>query len=103
MGSPQVSGGIATHNRRRMFRRTLRSALAQENVDLEVIVVDDGSTDGTAADIRTIKDPRLQVVERENRGTAGARNAGIAVAQGEWVAFLDDDDLWAPHKLATQI
>jgi len=83
---------------------TLASALDQKDVELEVIVVDDGSTDGTAERLRSLADPRLTVLRQEvSGGVAAARNRGIAQARGEWVAFLDHDDLWAPDKLRTQL
>jgi len=83
---------------------TLASALAQEGVDHEVVVVDDGSGDETAARLAYLGDRRVRVVPNEGpRGVAAARNRGLAEARGEWVAFLDDDDLWAPVKLRGQL
>ena len=84
----------------------LRGALQQEGVDHEVIVVDDGSTDETPEALAALarSEQRLRVVRHEtSRGVAQARNAGIAAARGEWVAFLDDDDLWSPRKLRLQL
>jgi glycosyltransferase involved in cell wall biosynthesis len=82
----------------------LPSALEQRGVRHEVIVVDDGSTDETPERLAAIEDPRLVVVRHDvSRGVARARNAGIAAARGRWVSFLDDDDLWAPEKLAAQL
>ena len=82
----------------------LPSALEQRGVSHEVIVVDDGSTDETPERLAVIEDPRLVVVRHDvSRGVARARNAGIAAARGRWVSFLDDDDLWAPEKLAAQL
>jgi glycosyltransferase involved in cell wall biosynthesis len=80
--------------------------LAQEGVELEVIVVDDGSRDETPSRLRELgeRDPRLRVVRHdESKGVAVARNRGIAEARGAWIAFLDDDDLWAPRKLRMQL
>jgi glycosyltransferase involved in cell wall biosynthesis len=78
--------------------------LAQEAVELEVIVVDDGSTDGTAALVDEVGDPRVRVIRHEQpRGEAAARNAGVSAAKGSWVAFTDDDDLWAPSYLREQV
>src|SRR4029078_7896567 len=69
-----------------------------------VVVVDDGSTDGTAASIETLGDHRGRVVQRQTpRGPAAARNAGAASARADWIAFLDDDDLWSPRKLRAQL
>lgn len=99
-----VSVVIPTHDRRERLRRAVRSVLAQRGVDLQVIVVDDGSTDGTEAMIEGIVDPRIRLVRHEVAvGESGARNRGIAEAEGDWVAFLDDDDLWAPDKLERQL
>lgn len=105
MKLPEVSVVIPTHNRLALLRtHALPSALAQEDVDLEVIVVDDASSDGTRDELSKIVDSRLSVVRQEtNRGVAAARNAGIRVARGEWLAFLDDDDFWAPRKVRATI
>ena len=82
----------------------LPSALRQEALELEVIVVDDGSTDATGRALEELMEPRLRVIRHTTpRGVAQARNAGIAAARGEWVAFLDDDDIWSPEKLRRQI
>jgi glycosyltransferase involved in cell wall biosynthesis len=102
--SPEVTVVIPTRDRRSLLLRTLRSALAQEGVTLEIVVVDDGSADDTPGAVEALGDERIHLVRHERpHGVAGARNAGIAAASGEWVAFLDDDDLWAPHKLRTQL
>jgi glycosyltransferase involved in cell wall biosynthesis len=102
--TPRVSVVIPTWNRWPRILRTLGAALRQEEVDLEVIVVDDGSTDETATMLAGLDDPRLRVLRLPSRqGAARARNAGIAEASGEWVAFLDDDDLWHPRKLKVQL
>jgi glycosyltransferase involved in cell wall biosynthesis len=99
-----VSVVIPTRNRCRRLQLTLRSALAQRAVDLEVVVVDDGSEDDTYAAIGRLPDERVRVVRNDPpRGESGARNRGIAEATGAWIAFLDDDDLWAPDKLQRQV
>jgi glycosyltransferase involved in cell wall biosynthesis len=105
MSAPEVSVVIPTRNRWRLLSgRALPSALGQEDVELEVIVVDDGSTDGTPDRLRGLKDPRLRVIRNDRPGrVARARNAGLDAARGEWSAFLDDDDLWAPTKLRAQL
>lgn len=102
---PEASVVIPTRDRWALLRtHALPSALAQEDVDLEVIVVDDASNDETRAELATIDDRRLRVLRHEtSRGVAVARNSGIAAARGEWLAFLDDDDLWSPRKLRTHI
>jgi glycosyltransferase involved in cell wall biosynthesis len=98
-----VSVIIPTRNRRELLLRTLRSALRQDVGDLEVIVVDNGSEDGTGEALRRVGDQRLRVVRHEPPGVAEARNRGLDVARGRWVAFLDDDDLWSPKKLGRQL
>ena len=101
---PEVSVVIPTHNRRRLLGQTLRSVLGQRGVDFEVVVVDDGSTDGTAEAVAALGDRRVRLLHHEHpRGVATARNVGATAAHGAWVAFLDDDDLWAPDKLAHQL
>jgi len=96
---------IPTRNRWAMLSRSaLPSALGQRGVEHEVVVVDEGSSDGTADELERLGDPRLRVVRHAApRGVAQARNAGVAAARGDWVAFLDDDDLWAPDKLRRQV
>jgi glycosyltransferase involved in cell wall biosynthesis len=101
---PDVCVVIPTHDRRRLLQRTLRSALAQRSVVLEVVVVDDGSSDGTAQFVEDLDDPRVCLVRHDvARGVATARNAGVVASTARWIAFLDDDDLWAPDKLARQL
>ena len=98
--SPAVSVVLPTYDRERLLGRAGSSVLAQTYCDFELIVVDDGSTDGTRAVMRSMSDPRLRYLRLErNRGAAAARNAGIAVARGEYVAFQDSDDEWLPAKL----
>jgi glycosyltransferase involved in cell wall biosynthesis len=100
----EVSVIIPTRNRRRLLRLTLASALGQRGVDLEVIVVDDGSWDGTAEEVATHPDPRVRLVRAQRQvGMGAARNLGIVEARGVWLAFLDDDDLWAPDKVCRQL
>lgn len=96
---------IPTRDRWEWLSRTaLRAALEQQNVDHEVIVVDDGSGDGTAERVVGLGDERLRVIRHERSlGVSRARNAGIAAARGEWIAFLDDDDVWSPRKLRAQL
>ncbi len=101
--SPYFTVVIPTHNRAGMLGEAIKSVLVQTFVDLELIVVDDHCEDGTADTVASYEDPRISYVTNDHaRGGAGARNAGIARARGEWVAFLDDDDTWLPRKLELQ-
>ncbi len=101
---PEVSVVVPTRNRREMLRRTLVTILGQVEVSIEVIVVDEASDDGTVEMVRSIGDPRIRVVQHEvARGLPSARNSGIAAARAPWIAFCDDDDMWAPDKLAAQL
>ncbi|MCB9988458.1 MAG: glycosyltransferase family 2 protein [Rhodospirillales bacterium] len=98
--SIDISVIIATYNVESYIERAIQSALTQESVDLEVIVVDDRSTDGTLAVAQAISDPRVKCLQLpENGGPGAARNAGIAVAGGNWIAVLDGDDAYAPGRL----
>ena len=102
--APVVSVVIPTRDRADHVLDAVASALGQQDVTVEVIVVDDGSTDHTPQLLAAIDDDRVRVVRQEpGQGVARARNLGIAQARGEWIAFLDDDDLWAPGKLRTQL
>jgi glycosyltransferase involved in cell wall biosynthesis len=96
---------IPTRDRWSLLSRTaLRAAVAQSGVDLEIIVVDDGSSEEAPDDLPGLDDPRVRRVRHvEPRGVAAARNAGLREARGEWIAFLDDDDVWSPQKLRRQI
>lgn len=96
---PTVSVIIPTYNRAHSVGAALDSVLAQEPPADEVIVVDDGSTDGTTEVLAAYGD-RITVVRQDNAGAAAARNAGVRRARGDWVAFLDSDDLWRPGRLA---
>jgi glycosyltransferase involved in cell wall biosynthesis len=104
MSAPQISVIVPTHDRRALLMLTLRTVLWQQGVDLEVIVVDDGSVDGTSDAVTALDDGRVRSIRHDTPlGVSVARNHGIDVARGRWVAFLDDDDLWAPNKLEAQI
>ncbi len=97
-----VSAVIPTRDRARWVERAVASVLAQTRPPEEVIVVDDGSTDGTAECLRELF-PQVRVISTENRGVSAARNRGIAAAASEWIAFLDSDDEWRPEKLEAQL
>lgn len=87
------------------MRTAIACALAQEDVDVHVVVVDDGSTDATACELRALEeDARVRVLRHARpKGVAAARNLGLAHARAPWVAFLDDDDIWAPGHLASML
>lgn len=102
--NPTVSIIIPTYNRARLIGRAIQSVLDQTYQDFELIVVDDGSTDNTGKVIKIFTDPRIKYVRHEqNKGGSVARNMGIKVARGEFIAFLDSDDEWLPKKLEKQI
>ncbi len=92
---------IPTHNRAGLLPRALDSVLAQTLAPLEIILVDDGSTDGTEA-LMAERYSSVRYRKQANRGVSAARNRGIEEARGEWIALLDSDDAWLPGKLATQ-
>ena len=96
---PRVSIVIAVYNGAATVGRALASVFAQTYTDYEVIVVNDGSTDDTAAVLARFGE-RIRVITQGNRGLSAARNAGVRASTGEYVAFLDDDDEWMPEKLA---
>ena len=93
-----VSIIMPTLNRADTIKRAIRSVQTQTFTDWELIVVDDGSTDNTAALIEGC-DPRLKLIRQENQGTAGARNTGLCASSGSYIAFLDSDDEWLSHHL----
>jgi len=99
---PIVSVVIPAYNAAWCLGRSIESVLAQTFRDFELIVVDDGSTDGTGA-VLVALDEEIRVVRKPNGGLSSARNAGIAAAGGRYVAFLDADDWWSPEKLARQV
>jgi glycosyltransferase involved in cell wall biosynthesis len=101
--TPLVSIIIPVYNAGRYLEPTIQSALNQTWTNLEVIVVDDGSTDGSLDVARRFKDSRLQIIVQKNRGSCAARNAGAQAARGEYLQFLDHDDLLAPDKIASQL
>jgi glycosyltransferase involved in cell wall biosynthesis len=101
---PSVSVVVPVYNRANTIRPAVESVLRQTWSDFELIVVDDGSTDGTLAALAAIADPRLRVIASgRNAGAAGARNAGLDAARGTWIAFQDSDDEWLPLKLEKQM
>lgn len=105
---PKISVVIPTHNRAHLLARAVESAVAQTRSPDEIIVVDDGSTDDTAAVIGELIDakarhsPEILYVVQQGKGPSAARNRGLTEAHGDWIAFLDSDDLWHPEKLERQ-
>ncbi|MDD1679226.1 MAG: glycosyltransferase, partial [Methanomicrobiales archaeon] len=96
--TPSVSVVIATYNRAALLGETIESVLKQRFRDFEIIVVDDGSTDGTQEVLKTYGD-KIRCFHQENRGPSAARNLGIRQARGRWIAIQDSDDLCAPDHL----
>ena len=99
---PQISVVLPVFNGEETIGATIASVLAQTYRDFEVLVVDDGSTDRGADIVRAIADPRVRLLSFANAGPSASRNRGIAQARGEFVAFIDADDLWTPDKLERQ-
>ncbi len=97
-----VSVIIPCYNGAAFLSETLKSALGQTMPPMEIIVIDDGSTDDSAA-IAEAAGVQVRVIRQSNQGESVARNRGIDEAKGEWIAFLDADDLWLPHKLERQL
>ena len=101
MKGPLASVIVPVYNRERFLRDTLDSIFALDYEPFEVVVVDDGSTDGSAAIAESYDGVRC--IRQENSGPAAARNAGVDVSQGEFIAFVDSDDVVLPHKLSAQV
>lgn len=101
--APLVSVIMPCWNRERFIADAIQSVLAQTLSDLELIVVDDGSTDRSREEVASIDDPRLRCLAIEHRGISAAMNAGLAWARGRYIARLDSDDWWYPEMLATQV
>src|SRR4051812_19294567 len=104
MTRPRVSVVTPTHDRAHLLPQAVDSVLGQTAGDLELIVIDDGSTDGTLDVLGQYDDPRLKVIAIPHSGIPGhVRNVGLQEAQGEFVAFLDSDDIWLPEKIERQL
>jgi glycosyltransferase involved in cell wall biosynthesis len=102
--TPPVSIVIPVFNRAAVVGRAVESVLRQSFADFELILVDDGSTDGSVDTVLAFNDPRIRLIRHEcNQGAAAARNTGIAASSGRLIAFLDSDDVWHPAKLERQI
>lgn len=98
-----ISVVIPLYNKEKQVGRTLESVLAQTFQDFEVVIVDDGSTDGSAEVVKTFDDPRIRLIRQANAGVSAARNRGIDAARYDYIALLDADDLWEPEYLETQV
>ena len=98
-----ISVIIPTYNREKTILRSINSVLNQTYKDIEVIVVDDGSTDNTKTIVESVQDLRVRYVYQKNAGACAARNKGIEMAVGEYIAFQDSDDEWVSNKLELQI
>lgn len=100
---PTVSIITPAFNRASYIGATIDSVLAQSYSDFEHIIVDDGSTDDTAKEVARYTDPRLRLIRQANQGQAVARNYALQLSRGQYVCFLDSDDLWSTHTLARQL
>jgi glycosyltransferase involved in cell wall biosynthesis len=101
---PLVSVIIPSYNERDTLSRALQSAIGQTHDSLEILIVDDGSTDGTEDLVKSFADPRIRYLRRDRKGgPAAARNTGITESKGNYIAFLDSDDEWMKEKIAVQI
>lgn len=98
----KISVVIPLYNKEKQIAHTLQSVFKQTFQDFEVVVVDDGSTDGSVAEVEKLSDSRIRLIHQKNAGVAAARNRGIEEAKGDLIAFLDADDEWKPEYLATQ-
>lgn len=98
-----ISAIIPVYNRETVIQRAIISVINQTIKDWEIIIWNDGSSDGTLEKVKEIEDARVRCYSAPNIGVAGARNQAVAKARGEWIAFLDSDDEWLPEKLETQI
>lgn len=97
-----ISVVIPLYNKEKQIAHTLQSVLNQTFQDFEVVIVDDGSTDGSVAEVEKLCDSRIRLIHQENAGVSAARNRGIEEAKSDLIAFLDADDEWKPEYLATQ-
>ncbi len=105
MNSPQVSIIIPVYNAEKYIRQTVQSALDQTFRDFEIIILNDGSKDGSPEILRQLQkeDDRIQVIDKPNTGVSDTRNIGISLARGKYLAFLDSDDIWKPRNLERKV
>ena len=102
-GDEMISIIVPLYNKEQQVEASLQSVLQQTWQDFEIVIVDDGSTDGSVSVVRAIEDSRIRIIQQTNAGVSAARNRGIEEAHGELIAFLDADDKWKPDYLATQM
>ncbi len=100
---PLVSIIMPVYNGSKTIQRAIQSIINQSYINWELITIDDGSTDNSAEIIRSFNDPRIKLIQQENQGAAASRNNGFNQATGEFITFLDTDDLWLPKKLKTEL
>jgi glycosyltransferase involved in cell wall biosynthesis len=105
MNKPLISVVTPAYNVESCISETITSVLAQSFTDFEYLIIDDGSTDNTVAIANSfaVQDSRIRVISQTNRGCAGARNTGVKSSQGEYISFIDGDDIWHPTKLMLQL
>ena len=103
MNKPLISVVIPAYNREKTIKNAIRSVLNQNYKELEILVVDDGSTDNTSNVVKSINDSRVKYIYQKNQGACAARNNGIIKASGRYIAFHDSDDIWHADKLAKQL
>jgi len=103
MNAPLISVVIPAYNAAQTLKTTVQSVFGQTVQDFEILIVDDGSKDDTITVAQSIEDSRVKIISQANGGASSARNTGIKAARGKYVAFLDADDLWMPHKLELQL
>ena len=98
-----ISVVIPLYNKEKQIINTLQSIFRQTYQDFEIVVINDGSTDNSVAEVERIQDPRIRLINQQNTGVSVARNRGIQESKGEYIALLDGDDEWMPDYLKTQI
>ena len=98
----KVSVIIPTYNRANLVTEAINSVLMQSCKDIEIIVIDDGSTDNTSKVLKTFGD-RIRYIKQKNMGAGAARNRGLKEANGKYIAFLDSDDIWLDFKIELQV
>ena len=100
---PIVSVIIPTYNAKELLIEAIDSVLSQTLSDLELLIIDDGSIDGTVEAVKAVDDPRIRYFYKDNGGVSSARNMGLDKATGQYIAFLDSDDLYHPKYLETMV